>query len=235
MTLYHLFSTALLSTCLLVSTHGGPPKAEELIPPAQADLHFRVGGEDETSLLAALGAVAEASGTHFQMDSVTARGLRETAVGFDRDLTVPAEEAWAVIEQALLQAGYAVSLVNRGATTVLAVRSVERRKALGMTYTRISVDELELAKMHPAVLFEVNVPLLALDSRTLSNHLRGLRAEDRFTRSSSLGGRALLIRGVGSEVFSLASFCIESDDGAVRRVAEEQRKLTADSNVEGAR
>ena len=163
MTLYHLFSTALLSTCLLVSTHGGPPKAEELIPPAQADLHFRVGGEDETSLLAALGAVAEASGTHFQMDSVTARGLRETAVGFDRDLTVPAEEAWAVIEQALL------------------------------------------------------------------------RAEDHFTRSSSLGGRDLLIRGVGGEVFSLVSFCIESDERAMRRLAEEQRKLTADSNAEGAR
>ncbi len=234
MSLYHQFFVALLSTCLLVSTPVDPPRAEKFIPPAQGDLFFRAGGEDGTSLLAALSAVAEASGAHLQMDSVTARGLRETAVGFDRDLTVPAAEAWAVIEQALLQADYALSLVNRGERTVLAVRSVGRPAVLGMAYTRISVDELSLAKMHPAVLFEVNMALSALDSRTLSNHLRGLLAGDHFTGCSYLGGRDLLIRGVGSEVFSLASFCIESDERAMRRAVEEQRRLAADSKVEEA-
>ena len=234
MTLYHLFSAALLSACLLVSTPVDPPRAEKLVPPAQGDLFFRAGGEDGTSLLAALSAVAEASGAHLQMDAVTARRLRETALGFDRDLTVPAADAWAVIGQALLQADYALALVNRGEMTVLAVRSVGRPTALGMAYTRISADELSLAKGHPAVLFEVNLALSALDSRTLNNHLRGLHEEDHFTRTSSLGGRDLLIRGVGSEVFSLASFCIESDERAMRRAVEEERKLAADSKVEEA-
>ena len=91
MTLYHLFSTALLSTCLLVSTHGGPPRAEELIPPAQADLHFRVGGEGETSLLAALGAVAGSRALRDRQALIAERDTKAAALDDEakRTSTVP--------------------------------------------------------------------------------------------------------------------------------------------------
>lgn len=221
MNLTHAISAAFLAGCLAVPSHSSfealkVPSGS--IPPATKDLTISTRSGEPLSLFDVLTAVSEASGVQIIADSEATIGLQESMSGFHGDFTIPAAEAWTVVEHAMIQGGFFLSALHMGETKLVSVHfSDERRGRYSWKYGSVGVENLDYVSLHPSFLFELNMELPKLETRTLSNHLRGFHRDHPRMEVVPVGSDALVLRGIGRDVDSLARMLLETNERAGER------------------
>jgi len=224
MNLTYILSAAFLTSCLVVPS-STPLKAaqapSESIPPASEDITISTGGDAQASLFDVFRAVSAASGVEFIADSEMTIMLKSAPSGFHGDFTIPASEAWTVVEHAAIQSGFCLSALHMGESKLVAVHNRgESRKMDRWKYSSVGVEELDYVALHPSFLFELNMELPNLDTRALANQLRAFQRERSNLRVVPVGSNDLVLVGVGLEVNSIARMLLKTNERAGARVRE---------------
>ena len=201
------------------------------LPPAAAEVFIRSGGDRETSLLEAITETAEASGVQVHTDASVAGRLCELPAGFDRDFTIPAEDAWAVTEHALMQSGFVLSVLRHGGTHVVAVKSARSElNQVDAVFQAVTVEDLEYVREHPAILFELPLELSNIDVRTTSRELRMLINADGSFQCVPLGVNDIILKGVGHRVGAVAELLLSVNERAGARWQTQNEETEASSD-----
>ena len=218
MNLSHILSAAFLTSCLVVPSSlsfkameapSGP------IPPATKDITISARGDEPLSLFDVLSAVTEASGVELLADPESMIKLESSPSGFHGDFTIPASEAWTIVEHAITQGGLCLSALHMGDTRLVAVHMTEdERKMYSWKYSSVGVEELDYVALHPSFLFEMSLALSNLDTRTLSNQMRSFGRDHSNLQLVPFGSHSIVLRGVGREVESIARMLLETNERA---------------------
>ena len=224
MNLIHALSAALLASCLAVPSS---PSFEALkapngsIPSATEDISISTGGDAEASLFDVLRAVSMSSGVEFIADSDLTSMLKSSPSGFHGDFSIPASEAWTVVEHAAIQSGFCLSALHMGESKLVAVHNREEsRKMDRWKYSSVGVEELDYVALHPSFLFELNMELPNLDTRSIANQLRAFQRERSNLRVVPVGSNDLVLVGVGIEVNYIARMLLKTNERAGERVLD---------------
>ena len=224
MNLTHALSAALLASCLAAQSS---PSLEAVkasngsIPPATEDITISTMGDAEASLFDVLRAVSAASGVEFIADSDLTIMLKSSPSAFHGDFTIPASEAWTVVEHAVIQSGFCLSALHMGETKLVAVhKSDESVKKDRWKYSSVSVEDLDYVALHPSFLFELNMELSNLDTRVIATHLRGFQRKGSSLGVVPIGSNDIVLIGVGLEVNSIARMLLKTNERAGERVLE---------------
>jgi hypothetical protein len=143
------------------------------------------------------------TGQHITYSASTKAELEAAKVQLDRSLTVPPQEAQRAFEVLLRQADFSLAIESAVAPRVLRIRSLNstERSELKETSKVISVDQLELARRHPALQFQVAVELPHSDVRQLSNSLRSTIGDKNTALLLPAGNsHAMIVGGFGDWV-----------------------------------
>ena len=224
MNLTHILSAAFLTSCLVVpssSSFKAMGASSGLIPPASEDITISARGDEPLSLFDVLSAVTEASGVEVLADPESMIKLEGTPSGFHGDFTIPASEAWTIVEHAITQGGLCLSALHMGDTRLVAVHMTEdKRKMYSWKYSSVGVEELDYVALHPSFLFEMSLALPNLDTRTLSNQMRGFGRDHSNLQLVPFDSHSIVLRGVGREVESIARMLLETNERVGERVEE---------------
>ena len=224
MNLTHILSAAFLTSCLVVSP-SSPLKAVEApggpIPSATKDLTISSGSDGPSTLFDVLSAVTEASGVELLADSNSTIKLKSTPSGFHGDFTIPAREAWTIVEHAITQGGLCLSALHMGDTRLVAVHMTDdKAKKYSWKYSSVGVEDLDYVALHPSFLFEMSLALPNLDTRTLSNQMRGFGRDHSNLQLVPFDSHSIVLRGVGREVESIARMLLETNERAAESSVE---------------
>ena len=224
MNLTHILSAAFLTSCLVVPSSPSFKAMEApsgLIPPATKDITISTRSDEPLSLFDVLSAVTEASGVEVLADSESMIKLKSAPSGFHGDFTIPASEAWTIVEHAITQGGLCLSALHMGDTRLVAVHMADDRgKMYSWKYSSVGVEELDYVALHPSFLFEMSLALSNLDTRTLSNQMRGFGRDHSNLQLVPFDSHSIVLRGVGREVESIARMLLEANERAGERVEE---------------
>lgn len=230
MNLSHILSAAFLTSCLVVPSSSSFKAMEapsSPIPPATKDITISARGDEPLSLFDVLSAVTEASGVELLADSESMIKLKSSPSGFHGDFTIPASEAWTIVEHAITQGGLCLSALHMGDARLVAVHMTEdNSKMYRWKYSSVGVEELDYVALHPSFLFEMSLGLSNLDTRTLSNQMRGLGRDHSNLQLVPFDSHSLVLRGVGREVESIARMLLETNE----RAAESSVEVSAGSS-----
>ena len=222
MNLTHLLSAAFLTSCLVVPSSSDVLEAPSgSIPPATKDITISSRSDGPSTLFDVLSAVTEASGVELLADSNSTIKLKSSPSGFHGDFTIPASEAWTIVEHAITQGGLCLSALHMGDTRLVAVHlTEEKRKMYTWKYSSVGVEELDYVALHPSFLFEMSLELSNLDTRTLSNQMRGFGRDHSNLQLVPFDSHSIVLRGVGREVESIARMLLETNERAGERVED---------------
>jgi len=231
MNLPHILSAAFLTSCLVVPSSSSLTAIEAsggAVPPATKDITISTGSDGPSTLFDVLSAVTEASGVEVLADSDSTRKLKTSPSGFHGDFTIPANEAWTIVEHAITQGGLCLSALHMGDTRLVAVHVADdKEKMRSWKYSSVSVDQLGYVALHPSFLFEMSLELSNLDTRSVSNHMRGFGRNHGDLQLVPIGSHSIVLRGVGREVESIARMLIETNERA------DSSEVVSDGSEEG--
>jgi len=234
MHLTQILPVALFASCLATSSStsfGSAEPSNDGIPPATEDISITAGSDAGASLFDVLGAVSAASGVELIADPELTIMLKSQASGFHGDFTIPASEAWTVVEHAAVQSGFCLSALYMGESRVVAVHNRgDSSKMDRWKYSSVGVEELDFVALHPGFLFELNMELSNLDTRSLSNQLRAFRREGSNLRVVPVGSNDLVLVGVGIEVEPIARMLLETNERAGKRRSAQNEETEASSD-----
>jgi len=172
-------ATLLLGSLALSLASPAPPEEGPFPMPSDGfvipapDREAREGGWNLERLVEEF---ALATGEHLVWTQEAAGLLRAQTVGLDRELTVPPEDVYQVVETLLVYHRFVLIDLRREEPRMMGVASLETAARSGARSSARYVPREELAiwARHPAILVHTTVHLPHLDVRTLTNAMRGM-------------------------------------------------------------
>ena len=239
MKLAHIFSIALLASCQAVPhsfevLSGSNCRAIDAssgqIPPATKDVTIHTHFKNRTSYLSLLTAVAESSGVQLVLYGGVKSKLSQ-GINFERDFTIPADEAWIIMENVLMQGGFHLSALHLGEAKVVTAYSIAK-DGLGSSIDPVSVrgtikvnkEELGYLASHPAFIFSLTLELPNTDIPGLVTELRSLGYHSRELRCLPLGEGVLVLEGLGGVLEKVARRLVDADEHNGRRIEAERKE-----------
>ncbi len=192
------------------STPAPTPRADpasegELLPAPSEGLELDP--ESESMLHDALLRVAELSGVRLPVDHRAHAVLARPSQRLTAPLSVAPEDAWGLVESMLCAERLVLVLHNGAEPRLASVHlpppcSDPQFRELAW---RVGPESLDQVKAHPALLFQLTLPVEAVDPLMTVNSLRGLMSEayvDSFLPAEE--ARAVCIGGRGRNVYLVA-------------------------------
>jgi len=211
-----------------VQPSGAAVVGDELFPAATGALKVVLddGGEGP-SFLELTRTYGALTGQHITFSEETKALLEAAKVQLDRSLEVPAANVQRIFEVMLRQSSFSLAVESAASPRVLRVRSLEspERSDVKQASKLITVDQLELARRHPALQFRVVVGLHHSDVRQLSNSLRTMISDPLTTMLLPAGNsNCMVVGGFGDWVYEQVKM-LQAMDAAAASVQVERGEL----------
>lgn len=215
-----LIGFTLLAGAVGLSLGALEPRGDDPFPTPSAGLTIPAVSEEdryEGNALELLREFAEVTGEYLFWTRETHGLLRMTHLGGDRELTIPPEEVYEVVETLLLFHRFALVDLRREEPRMLGIVSLDSaaRQSLKATARYVREKDLSIYADHPAIMITTFVRLEHLDVRVLTNTLRSLTTDPNTTSLvpiSEVG--QLIVTGFGPWVLEQVRMLREMDEAA---------------------
>ena len=214
----HILPRALLSLAVLAGglclSPQAAPQADSCpfpTPSAGMTIEGREGAEP-IMLEGLLLEFGERTGEHLIWTDDTGSVLEAVRVALDRQLVIPAEELYSVVESILVTNRFVLVDLGREEPRMMAVYSLDspaRAHLLGHA-TYVSAEDLPLYADHPAILISTVVRLPRMNVVTLEKAMRRMIADPTTMRLvPAPATNQLILTGPGADVVQLAAMLRE--------------------------
>ena len=231
----HTFSALALSAIAAASASSEStpaPVVDHLFPSSAGALEITFDADGKgPSYFELLSDYAELTGQFVTYSKATRELLADTDVQLDRSMTIDVESVQHTTEVLLAQAGLHLAIESANGPQILRIRdaATEGLQLKGATMN-LDVDQLEVARKHPAMTFSVVLPVSTTDTRQLANSARSM-ITDADTMQIIPGGLhpSLIVTGYGDWVYETAQWILEIEAQNQAHAAKKQEAGEADA------
>jgi hypothetical protein len=205
----------------------GPAPDHFSMPSGPLTIHTR--GDEVDSMFDVLHELSRSAGQHFSVSDITRASLEGLSPGLLGDAEIPAEQAYSFVSALLFRHGYLMSELKGTEPSLLAVYSRNQRgQDGGLSWTRVSEDQLEWYRDYPAFLIETVVTFEYLEVRQVTTSLRALITDNHTQSMLNVGNsNSIVFRGTAANVADMVLMMksANEDSGELfRKRAEELAK-----------
>ncbi|MBI5364631.1 MAG: hypothetical protein HZA53_15755 [Planctomycetes bacterium] len=193
-----------------------------MFPPPKEGLTITVvpgkGDADEaTTFPKLLDDFTRVTGITLQVTKDTEGVLKQTRLGLNRSIQVPASEVYRIVETLLIAHDFVFIRLSNRDPRIWMVQSLQAGGGRGGPQVRndaLMVDEKDLRVLedHPATLVTTTISLPKTDVRTLSNSMRTLFTDANTQQIIPVGQSSLIITGFAPNVAGLVRLLHTIDD-----------------------
>lgn len=250
----HILASLLLIGCATTNSGGGAPVDESATnaapTPAAHDLTFaspldavllpakrgftlRATAESAPKLAVVVAELELVTGVHFLVDSQVAQRLASVASGLQRDLEVPASDAWRVVETMLVRNDFALMPSGPDEPVLISIVSASQSSSSVLKASAVLIDASEVDRCadHPAVIFTTVLDADPLDARQTSTSLRQMWPDQQTQSILPQESGRFILTGFGPDLLRMTQLLRTMADGKraemdKRNAASEKSELT---------
>lgn len=202
---------------------------DDLFPAPSGPLEILLDDQgDGPSFMKLVRRYGELTGQHVVFRADTKQALEEAKVQLDRPLVAEVGEVQRTFEVLLRQGDFSLEIESESAPRILRIRSLQtaERGDIRSTCRLISMEQIDVARRHPALLFSVTIDMPNNDTRQLSNSLRSLITDSNTCQMLPVGNsQSVIVSGFGDWLYEQAKTLRSIEEAAARRRAERERAV----------
>ncbi|MEZ6015950.1 MAG: secretin N-terminal domain-containing protein [Planctomycetota bacterium] len=191
---------------------------DRLFPPAQGPLTVAwAEGEASPPMMQLVTDYAALTGQTLSFGAETAQVLKNVRIPLTAGVTVPASEVQSFVESLLIASDFALTLDRVVEPRVVGVHSLatSSRNTIRTRAIRVTADQVEAMRQHPAILFMTAIDLPNTDVRQVSNSMRTMITDANTQQMLPAGNSStMVLTGFGSSMAALVDLLRTIDEAS---------------------